>query len=574
MSYKKSLDDYVDNIQLQLRDGNFNEALKEIQRALSDYPTNPKLYINGGNIFKVLGNLNDAELYYTKALSIHKSKEVLNNLSVIHIERRNYDQAIRLAKEALEIDPAYVDAIHNLALSQDSLGNYDEAEKYSSKACAINNYKGAKYLVLLIRILQNTCNWKDIDEISEMLDQHVGNGLEHPFLSISRTDNEENNYKVACSWAKEDIQRNNNGGIFNNKIKLGYLCGEFRNHPTYHLIKNLFKHHNNSNFEVYIFSYNHDDVAREYIENNVYKFVSLNDLDNEKASKLIVDHNLDILIDLTIIITNNRQDIINSNSAKKIISYLGFPGSSGSEIYDYIITDQTVTPLSKQKYYTEKFLYMPRTYQVNDGERIYLNKKLTTKKDHGLPETSLILSCFNQSFKIDKLMFNCWVDILNKVNDAYLWLLEDNEISKNNIYSYTEKQGIESNRIIFAPRINRQDHLDRLKLSDITLDTRIYNGHTTTTDSIQCAVPVVTLMGNHFASRVSASILQAVGLNELITKNTSEYRSLVIELATKSNYLDEIKNKLKGESSYINDFYDLKKFTKELEDNLNKISNS
>ena len=573
MSYKKSLDDYVDNIQLQLRDGNFKEALKEIQRALSDYPTNPKLYINGGNIFKILGNLDDAESYYTKALSIHKSKEVLNNLSVIHIERRNYDQAISLAKEAIEIDPAYVDAMHNLSLAQDSLGNYDEAEKYSSKACALNNYKDAKYLVLLIRILQNTCNWKDIDEISKMLDQHIGNGTEHPFLSISRTDNEENNYKVACSWAKRDIQRNN-GEVFNKKIKLGYLCGEFRNHPTNHLIKNLFKHHNNSNFEVYIFSYNHDDAAREYIENNVYKFLSLNDLDNEKASKLIVDHNLDILIDLTIIITNNRQDIINNNSAKKIISYLGFPGTSGSKIYDYIITDQTVTPLSQQKYYTEKFLYMPRTYQVNDGERIYLNKKLTSKKDHGLPESSLVLSCFNQSFKIDKLMFNCWVDILNKVDDAYLWLLEDNEISKNNIYSYAEKQGIESNRVIFAPRVNRQDHLDRLKLSDVTLDTRIYNGHTTTTDSIQCAVPVVTLMGNHFASRVSASILQAVGLNDLITKNILDYKSLVIKLATKPDYLDEIKNKLKGESSYINDFYDLKKFTKELEDNLNKISNS
>ena len=258
MSYKKSLDDYVDNIQLQLRDGNFKEALKEIQRALNDYPTNPKLYINGGNIFKILGNLDDAESYYTKALSIHKSKEVLNNLSVIHIERRNYDQAISLAKEAIEIDPAYVDAMHNLSLSQDSLGNYDEAEKYSSKACALNNYKDAKYLVLLIRILQNTCNWKDTDEISKMLDQHIGNGLEHPFLSISRTDNEENNYKVACSWAIRDIQ-GNNSEVFNKKIKLGYLCGEFMNHPTNHLIKNLFKHHNNSNFEVYIFSYNHDN---------------------------------------------------------------------------------------------------------------------------------------------------------------------------------------------------------------------------------------------------------------------------------------------------------------------------
>ena len=153
MSAKKLLDDYVTDIQLQLREGNFNLALKEIQSALLSYPTNPKLYINGGNIYKLLGDIDNAELYFTKALSIHKSKEVLNNLSVIHIERRNYDQAISLAREAIEIDPAYVD-MYNLALSQDSLGNYDEAEKYSSKACSLNDYKDSRYLVLLIRILK------------------------------------------------------------------------------------------------------------------------------------------------------------------------------------------------------------------------------------------------------------------------------------------------------------------------------------------------------------------------------------------------------------------------------------
>ncbi len=126
---------------------------------------------------------------------------------------------------------------------------------------------------------------------------------------------------------------------------------------------------------------------------------------------------------------------------------------------------------------------------------------------------------------------------------------------------------------IFAPRVNRTDHLDRLKLSDITLDTRIYNGHTTTTDSVQCGVPVVTLMGNHFASRVSSSILEAVGLDELIAKNISDYKSLVIRLTKDSNHLNGIKNKLKEENQHLKDFYDLKKFTKELENNLNKIAN-
>ena len=572
MSNKKLLDDYITDIRLHLREGSFDLALKEIKTAIISYPTNPKLYINGGNIYKILGDFDNAEIYFTKALSIHKSKEVLNNLSVIHIERRNYDQAITLAREAIEIDPSYVDALYNLALSQDSLGNYDDAEKYARKACILNNYIDAKYLVLLIRILQNTCNWKDIDEVSKILDNHIGDGTEHPFLSISRTDDEELNYKVACAWENQKIKKINNVITCNSKIKLGYLCGEFRNHPTNHLMKNLFRYHDSSRFEVYIFSYNHDYESKEYIEKHVHKFINLDDINSEKASEVLKGYSLDILIDLTIIITNNRQDIIKNDTAKKICSYLGYPGTSGSEIYDYIITDKIVTPPSQQKYYSEKFLYLPRTYQVNDGQKIYLNNGVAYKEEYKLPTSSIILSCFNQSFKIDKLMFSCWLDILNQVNDSYLWLLEDNETSKNNIYAYAEKEGIESNRIIFAPRVNRIDHLKRLQLSDITLDTRIYNGHTTTTDSLQCAVPVVTLMGNHFASRVSASILTAIGLTELITKDISDYKSLVIKLALDIDHLKSIKDKLRESNIDTNNFYNLKNFTKEFENCLISIA--
>ena len=270
MSNKKLLDDYVADIQLLLSKGDFDQALQEIKKALISYPTNPKLYINAGNICKILGDIENAESFFKKALSIHKSKEVLNNLSVISIERRDYNQAISLAKDAIAMDPAYIDAIHNLALSYDSLGNHLEAEKYSSKACELNDYKDPKYLVLLIRILQNTCNWKNIDVIVKMLDHHIGDGIEHPFLNISRTDNEEINYKVASSWEVDRFQEKENISIKNKKIKLGYLCGEFRNHPTNHLIKNLFKYHDDSNFEVYIFSYNHDEEAKAYIEKNVY----------------------------------------------------------------------------------------------------------------------------------------------------------------------------------------------------------------------------------------------------------------------------------------------------------------
>ena len=573
MSNTKLLDDYVNDIQFHLREGNFNLALEEIKKAIVFYPTNPKLYINGGNIYKLLKDLNNAELFYDKALSLHKSKEVLNNLSVICIERRNYDKAISLAKDAIEIDASYVDALYNLALSLDSLGKYDEAEKYSSKACALDNYKQSKYLVLLFRILQNTCNWKDIPKIAKMLDHHIGDGTEHPFLNISRYDNEESNYKVALAWNSNQPKIANKASSPNEKIRLGYLCGEFRNHPTNHLIKNLFRFHDTSKFEIYIFSYNHDEASRISIENEVTEFVNLNDMDNINASKSIADHNLDILIDLTIIISNNRQDIIRDRPAKKIISYLGYPGTSGSNIYDYIITDETVTPIVQQKYYTEKFLYLPRSYQINDGERMYKNKSLTVRQDHNLPESSIVLSCFNQSFKIEQTMFNCWIDILEQIPNSCLWLLEDNEISKNNIYSYIKETKIDRNRIIFAPRVNRREHLDRLQHSNICLDTRFYNGHTTTTDSIQSGVPVITMIGNHFASRVSASLLMSIGLNELIVDSIPAYKALVIKLASDKDYMDKIKNKLIGDNSLTDDFYNTKKFVNDLENSLMSITN-
>ncbi len=572
MSNKKLLDDYVSNIQLYLREGDLNRALKEIKNAIISYPTNPKLYINGGNIYKIMGDLDNAEIFLNKALSINKSKEALNNLSVINIERRNYDRAIILAKEAIEIDPSYIDAIYNLALSSDSLGNYDDAEKYSNKACELNNYKDTKYLVLLYRILQNTCNWKDLYEISKTLNQAVGDGIEHPFLNISRTDNEEMNYAISTSWNSNKLNNKSNVKTFNKKIKLGYFCGEFRNHPTNHLIKNLFKYHDTSKFEVYIFSYNHDNESRDYIEESVFKFIDLSELDNNKAAQEMIDCDLDILIDLTIIITNNRQEVIHNRPAKKIISYLGYPGTSGSNIYDYIITDEIVTPLSQQKYYTEKFLYLPRTYQVNDGRRLYKNKIQLNKKDYGLPESSIVLSCFNQSFKIEEVMFNCWLDILKRIPNSLLWLLEDNSASKENIYLYAKNNDIDKSRIVFAPRVNRSDHLLRLQLSDITLDTMIYNGHTTTTDSLQSAIPVVTLIGKHFASRVSASLLTSIGLKELVTKNISDYKSLVIKLASDSVYFNQVQNKLIN-NNFNNDFFNTKKFVIELEHCLINIAN-
>jgi protein O-GlcNAc transferase len=572
MSIKKPLEEYIDNIKEFLQKGDFSNALNIINNALTDYPSNPKLYINGGNIYKINGDLENAEIYFKKALILHKSKEVLNNLSVIELEKYNYQQSIDYAMDAIKLDPSYSDAYYNLALSLERIGDYSQAINYADKSYKLS--KNIKYLVLLYRVLQNTCGWGKMDSISSDLDANIGNGVEHPFLNISRIDDESINFIVAKSWAENNIfkvpmKSNLKNNKKKDKIRLGYICGEFRNHPTYHLIKNLFKNHNKEDFEIYIFSYNHENDIQNEIQKDVDQFINIDETNDEDAIEKISGFNIDILIDLSIIITNNRQKIISSRPAKKIISYLGYPGTSGYDFYDYIITDKIVTPENKQSYYSEKFLYLPSTYQVNDGIK-YTKIKDILKSDHGLPDDSIVLSCFNQSFKIDKIIFKSWISILKKLPATYLWILEDNEVAKENLIEYAELHDISSDRLIFAPRIDRNSHLKRLALSDVALDTRIYNGHTTTTDALQSSVPVVTIMGKHFASRVSSSLLSSIGLEELIAHNIQEYEEKIIKLCSEKIYLKKIKEKLSN-NVYMKNFYDVKKFTHEFELSLKSI---
>jgi len=187
-----------------------------------------------------------------------------------------------------------------------------------------------------------------------------------------------------------------------------------------------------------------------------------------------------------------------------------------------------------------------------------------------LPKNSIVFSCFNQSFKIDEIFFKSWINVLKTVPSSCLWILEDNDLAKINLIKYAELHNIDPKRLIFAPRIDRESHLERLMLADIALDTRIYNGHTTTTDALQASVPVVTLLGKHFSSRVSSSLLTSIGLEDLITHDIKEYEEKIIELSTNEVYLKEIKEKLSN-SIYIKKSFDAKKFTYELEGSLKSI---
>jgi len=574
MVREKSLDIYLEEIQDHISHGRLNKALLNVKEAIKDFPTHTKLHINCGNLQHYLGLLDDAEKSFMTARELFESKEVLNNLGVVYIDKHMYDDAIDTLERSLGLDNFYPDALYNLSVCYDRKGDYEKTIAYLEECLNVDDGH-LKANMLLFRTCQNTCNWKRLNELKTKIENLNTDGLEHPFLNVSRCDDEKSNYVNAVQWHKINYQHNisikQKEVSSNRKKRISFICGELRDHPTFYLIKNMFQYLNKEAFDYYLFTYNHDQDYLNIIEKHVSMVVDINNRSDDQIESMLRGHDLDILIDLSVHIPHNKMNVVNRKLARKTISYLGFPGSSGSDNYDYIIADRIVIPEDKQNFYTEDVLYLPNIYQINDGMKKYPNNK-SSKDDYSLPEEKIILSCFNQSFKIEEDIFKCWIQILKRNENTVLWLLEDNALMKQHVVEYLLEVGLNESRIIFAQRVPREAHIDRLGLSDIVLDTRTYNGHTTTTDAIQSGVPVVTVSGQHFASRVSHSILNSVGLNELVTNNLKDYTEKIHMLINDAEHRLSLCKKLKNEQA-MKSFYDVKQFTKDFEEAISSVMN-
>ena len=349
------------------------------------------------------------------------------------------------------------------------------------------------------------------------------------------------------------------------KITLGYFSADFRNHPIAHLTCGLFGQHDRECFNVYGYSYGKDDGSRyrNQIRRDCDRFIDVQGMSSPDIARRIYEDKVCILVDLMGHTAGSRLNVCALKPAPVQVTYLGFPGTTGASFMDYIITDKIVTPLVHEPYYSEKPVYLPHCYQVNNNRQEIADRRWR-RTDLGLPEDGFVFSSFNQPVKIDPVMFNCWMNILKRIPHSILWLLLDNRIAEDNLRQAAEAAGIRPDRLIFSPKLPKAEHLARMNLADLALDTRVYNGHTTTSDSLWAGVPVVTLMGDHFASRVSASILSAVGLPELIAQSLKAYEDLAVYLASHRDYLYRLRQKLKRYSK-TKPLFDTQKFVQKLE---------
>jgi predicted O-linked N-acetylglucosamine transferase (SPINDLY family) len=275
------------------------------------------------------------------------------------------------------------------------------------------------------------------------------------------------------------------------------------------------------------------------------------------------DMEIDIAVNLGGHTLGSRTGIFALRAAPVQVSYLGYPGTMGAAYIDYLIADRTTITEQDQVHYLEKIVYLPDTYQVNDSKRP-IAAQAFSKAESGLPQTGFVFCCFNSNYKIMPNTFDSWMRILMQVEGSVLWLLEDHARTVANLKKEAERRGVNEQRLVFAKPLPLEEHLARHRLADLFLDTLPYNAHTTASDALWAGLPVLTCTGETFASRVAASLLNAIHLPELITSTTDAYEALAVELATNPELLRAIKDKLAG-NRLTTPLFDTRLFTRNLE---------
>lgn len=341
---------------------------------------------------------------------------------------------------------------------------------------------------------------------------------------------------------KHDYPRSDE--VTDQKIKIGYIGGDFYNHAMMHLMTGVFRQYNNEKFEVHCFSVNSktDERTQQIIKYSDY-YHDISKMHAEERLEYVRNAGIKIALDIGGYTKDTDPQLFAARVAPIQINFLGYPATMGIPNMDYILGDKWVTPLSKQEHFSEQIIQMPNCYQPNDSLR---SKELgiLTKEECGLPKDQFVFACFNQIYKIQPNDVQKWSQILIQCPNSVIWLLSDIETVKINIRSEFAKYNISESRIVFAGRQKLIKHLSRHEHIDVFLDTSIYNAHTTGSDALWYGVPLVTQPGQTFAARVGASLLEAVDLPDLICLTDQEYIEKAVKLYKDCDYQAELKERL------------------------------
>jgi len=489
---------------------------------------------------------------------------------VLHKIKR-YEEALQHYDKALSLKPDYAEAYSNKGNTLNELKCYEEALQHYDKALSLKpdiDWALGNRLILKLQM----CNWanlqRDINHLVEM--NKSNNKIIQPFQLLPMIDNPQLHKKISEIYTLYKYPVNPELGNIHfskqkKKIRLGYFSPDFRNHPVALLTAELFESHDRTLFEVIAFSLlqaSDEDQIRIRLKNSFDKFLDVGHLSDIEIAKLAREMDIDIAIDLCGHTRHSRTGIFSFRAAPIQVSYLGYLGTMGANYIDYLLADKTIITKDLEECYTEKIIYLP-SYQVNDSKKTISQKKFT-REELGVSEDKIIYCCFNNNYKILPTTFESWMRILKEVDKSILFLYAESSVVEDNLIKEAKSRGIDSSRIVFGKRIKYEEYLERYKICDLFLDTLPYNAGTTASDALWAGLPVITLKGKSFASRVAASLLTAINLPELITSSQEEYELLAIKLGNNPNELIHLKQKIENTKLRSN-LFDTVAFTDVLE---------
>ncbi len=574
---------------------------KDFEKAVSLYQK--ALLFDKNNLF-ALNNL--AMIYLEqnkpeKALDcLHRLLKINNtfpqpwrNLGLVYNRLNQYNKALKCFQKSVSLDPNYLNGLVDLFLTANFLAKKEAAKKALRKIIKIqpnspygyynlgNLYYQEKEYSKAIKCFKKTletdknftsvynnlylcykkaCLWEKLSDIEKQLEKISD---EDPYVNLIRTEDPEKNYLAARNFA-EKIKKNLPKIRFSysqnkNKIRVGYIARDF--FVLNNTEKQVFS--STKNLEVFVFYYGESQKEEKKIKKISKNFINLKNQDNLQAAQIINNLEINILVDLAGYTYGARPEILALKPAPIQITWLGFPGTTGASFFDYILADKTLVKKEEKDFYQEKLIFLPGCYQINASfQPIAYDFK---RENFGLKDNQIVFCSFSQSYKFDPVMFKLWIEILQEVKNSVLWLSDNGKEANNNILDFCQKNGLEKSRIIFSSYLpSKTDHLKRLSLADIALDTYIFGGHLTISDYLRAKLPVITRYGGHLISRVAASVLKTYGIPELITSSLNEYKNLAIDLGKNPQKIKKIKEKI-NTLARNNPLFDSQNFAKKLE---------
>ena len=529
------------------------EAMDCYNRAIVLNAHHADAYYNRGNIYlhfeKNVAALSD----YNKALELDSSiVDAYLNRGQAYKKIGNYPAALSDFSQVIKMQPNYAEAYYHRAVTyfannDQSLASLEDLKK------AARLKPDLDYLRSAIFFNQKAfADWADLETLGDTILKvaNTGNKSFTPLAFISHYDSLRQQFQVTQTWMNSQSKKDGSGLSLlqklprGKKIHIGYFSSDFNEHPVTYASAGLFRSHDRNKFKItgFYFGRHHDDVLQR-VAKSFDEFYNIANLSDVEVTELARKLKIDIAVDMNGCTSGCRPAVFLNQVAPTQVNYLGYPGTMGTLLMDYIIADETIIPAESQKYYAEKVAYMDCYMPLDD--QLKVGDKKFNRQELGLPEQAFVFCVFNNSYKITAQVWGVWMNILKGVPKSVLWLSYKNKPTADNFLKEAAACGVGPNRIIFAPRLNNvSEHMARLWCADLLLDTYPYNAHSTASMALWAGLPVLTRMGESFASRVAASILTACRMPELIVQTADEYQSLAIHLGNNSDKIVDFKKRL------------------------------